>query len=363
MKLLTRRRLFWGIPLAAMFTDRGSTTTLPDLSNSRITSPTQFGATGGDGRDHTQAFEKAIQHAAGGALVIPPGIFSVQGNYLTIPPNTSLLGFGRSSVLRRIGDGTLLNVSGKSSRERNGGCLLRDIVLDGNDRRGELIRCHYAHDLIFENVWSRRNFGVALDAVELWDSRFTNCTWDWCSGADGASPSVLLRNQEGATDGGDNTNALYFTNCRWESFRDGALWLSESGPRSISQIHLSNCKMETSYVRGSFLRISRAARNVIVQNLYLCGNSFDRNVSVPVNLVDFSPYGLAKLENVSVWLNAPVARTVIRANVNHASCTIDNVWVDGPHNPTVALLENVGSLRPPITQSGYLNNHPGTKEA
>jgi hypothetical protein len=237
------------------------------------------------------------------------------------------------------------------------------VVLDGADRRGPLVRCHHAHDLVFDNVWFRHNYGVALDAVELWDSRFLNCSWDWCSGTDGESPAVLMRNRERIDDSSEgNTNAVYFVNCRWESFRDGALWLTQIGPQTMSQIHLVNCKMETSYVRGPFLRVDKAVRDCTVKNLYLCGNSFDRGVSTPINLLEFCPYGMAKLDDVYVWLNAGVARTVVRCAVTHPSCTIRNLWLDGGHNPTHALFESLGPSHPDFTQVGYLKGSPGVIE-
>jgi len=325
------------------------------------------GGVGDDRADDTDAFLDALDHAAGGALLVPPGIFRVRADRVRLHPRTSLLGFGRSSVIRRIGDGTLVDASGASASDRLGGCLVRDVELDGARRSGTLVRCHHAHDLVFDNVWWRDNvgIGVGVDGVELWDSRFLNCTWDWCSGRDGASPSVLFRNRSGgassgASSGGDNTNAVYFVNCRWESFRDGALWLVKAGPASASQIHLINCKMETAFVRGPFLSLSPDARNVVVQNLYLCGTAFDPGVSTPVDLVNFAPHAQAKLENVSVWLNGPVARTVVRAEVGHPSCSIQDVWVDGLHNPSVAVVESVGRAVPSIGRVGYVKSHPGT---
>ena len=151
----------------------------PPITN--VATPTDFGASGNDGRDHTDAFEKALAKSAGGALLLPPGTFNIRANRVHIPYGTSLLGLGRGSVLRRIDDGTLLDFSGVSPEQHNGACLVRDVVLDGADHCGPLVCCYYAHDMVFENVWSRSNADIALDVVELWDSRFINRTWDWCS--------------------------------------------------------------------------------------------------------------------------------------------------------------------------------------
>lgn len=321
----------------------------------RVASPTQFGADGQERGDDTRAFEQAFEAGAGGAVVVPPGRYRIQPNRLKLPSRTALIGLGRSSVLVKAAPGVLLEISGAGTRDRVGGCLLRDIVLDGRRSGGVLLRTHHAHDLVLDNVWFRAHDGVGLEAVELWDSRFVNCTWDWCSGVGGDAPSVLLRNRLPGTLGrGDNTNALYFVNCRWESFRDGALWMLQDGAQAMSQIHLVNCKMETSYVRGPFLRMPRLGRNIMVQNLYLCGNGFDRGASRPVDLIEMTAFGLARLENVAVWLNAPVARTVVRAEIGHASCSIGNLWVDGPANPSVAIVEQAGPLRARVEQVGHL---------
>jgi hypothetical protein len=325
-----------------------------------------MGATGDGRTDDTQALARALATAAeqgGGAITLPPGIYSIRPDQLRLPPNTSMIGMGRASVLRRIGPGTLLDASGRSTEQRVGGCLLRDLVLDGNGGTGTLLRAWFAHDLVLENVWNRNNAGLALDGAELWDSRFINCTWDWCSGADGRSPAVLLRDRPGREGpGGDNSNALYFVNCRWESFRDGALWIAQVGQSANSQVYMVNCKMESSYVRGPFLRIAPATRNVIVQNLYLCGNAFDRGTAIPVDLVQLNAQALARLENVCVWLNAPVARTVVRSDVGHASCAIENVWVDGPIAPTVAIVEHAGAVRARTAQIGFLGKASGLAE-
>lgn len=321
----------------------------------------------GDGRaDDTPALARALATAAeqgGGAITLPPGMYSIRPNRLRLPQNTSLIGMGRASVLRRAGPGTLLDVSGSSTEQRVGGCLLRDLVLDGNSEAGTLLRAWHTHDLVLENVWHRNNAGLGLDGAELWDSRFTNCTWDWCSGADGRSPAILLRDRPGRDGpGGDNSNALYFVNCRWESFRDGALWFAQIGRSANSQVYLVNCKMESSYVRGPFLRIAPATRNVIVQNLYLCGNAFDQGTAVPVDLVQLNAQSLARLENLCVWLNAPVARTVVRSDVGHVSCAIENVWVDGSVAPTVAIVEHIGAVKAQTTRIGFLGKASGIAE-
>ena len=71
---------------------------------------------------------------------------------------------------------------------------------------------------------------------------------------------------------------------------------------------------------------------------------------------------MTRVENVSVWLNASVARTVVRAKVGHPSCSIDNVWLDGSANPTAALIEKVGPVFPQVDRVGYLKQSPGVIE-
>jgi hypothetical protein len=306
------------------------------------------------GSDDTASFRNLLSDG-NAVVIVPPGTWGLRPDKLRLPSNTSIIGYGRSSVLRRIGSGTMLRISGTSSEDRVNGCLVRDIVFDGGDGEGTLLETSYADDLVCDNVWWRSNAGIALDIVELWDSRFLNNTWAWCSGIDGASPSVRIRC---ANPSRENTNAVDFLNCRWEAFRDGAVWLERNGAASMSQIHFTNCKMESSFVRGSFLKITGGnARNIIVNTLYLCGNKFDVGWSTPVDLIDFAPFGLGCIENVSVWLNGPVARTIVRASVGHSSCSIDNLWVDGPHHPKLAIIETVSPIVPSVSRTGYLSRH------
>jgi hypothetical protein len=315
----------------------------------------------GSGYDDTEAFAQAIAEATGGAIVVPPGIWRVRAGRLKLPPKTALIGCGRASVVRRIGTGTLFRISGTSTEDRGGDCLVRDIVLDGDSQTGTLVAIDHSSNLVFDNVWWQSNDGIAMDASELWDSRFVNCTWDWCSGADGHSPAVRLRNRADNVST-ENTNALVFMNCRWESFRDGAVWIERTGNALMSQVHFTNIKMESSFVRGPFMKLSSDLRNVMIQNLYLCGNSFAPGFDVPVDLIDFRPYGMVCLQNVSVWLNHPVARTIVRAAVGHHSCKIENLWVDGPCRPTLSIVEKVPPVFPDIAAVGYLNGLPGSGE-
>lgn len=321
----------------------------------RVVDLSRIGARGDGRSDDTAVFLRGLEMARGGVLQVPPGTFRIQAGRAAMPPETTLLGMGRGCVLSKVGPGTLLEISGLSTSNRLGGCLLRDLVLDGDGQAGALVHAQFSQDIVFDNVWSRNNDGVGFDAVELWDSRFINCTWDWCSGSDGSSPSVLLRNKmsDDVADG-DCTNALYFVNCRWESFRDGALWMRKVGGASASQVHLCNCKMESAFVRGSFLRLSRDARNVSVTNLYMCGTAFDRGWSGSVDLIDFQPFSQARVENVAVWLNGPVARTVVRAEPGHPSCLLSDIWVDGPSAPTHAILEQIGLTRATTQRIGFV---------
>lgn len=314
-----------------------------------------------DGRaDDTEAFEQALEEGRGGAVLIPPGLWKLRPDRIRLPESTLLQGFGRSSIIQRSAPGTLFRISGTSTEDRLSGCLLRDLVLDGNRQAGTLVATNHASDLIFDNIWSQFNFGIGLDAAEMWDSRFFNCTWDWCSGRDGSSPAVRLRDRAGEADPSrENCNAIDFMNCRWENFRDGAMWMERLGSASMSQIHLTNCKMEASLVRGPFLKLSENSRNVIIQNLYLCGNEFDAGWDTPVDLVEFSAFALAKLENVSVWLNAPVARTIVRATVGHNSCSIRDMWVGGNFHPTIAIVENIPPVLADVARVGYTGKSSG----
>ncbi len=314
-------------------------------------------------QDATARVQALIAQAAGGEVRLPGGTFAVRADALKLPSNTTISGAGRGTVLLRIGDGVLLDIRGRDTEHRVGGCIVRDITLDGNSGRGPLARLWHASDILFDNVWSRNNDDVALDGVELWDSRLVNCTWDWCSGKGRDAPAVLLRNAATASGQGwseDNTNAVYFVNCRWESFHDGALWLQPGrGHATLSQVFLVNCKMETAYVRGPFLSLHPTVQNVRVDNLYIAADRMDPAADAPPDLIEFAARGQCSLNGVAVWLGGATARSCVRARVSHPSNRIEDVWVDGPGRPSVAVVDMTGSNRSVLGRAGFVDDRGG----
>jgi hypothetical protein len=313
-----------------------------------------------DATAHVQAL---IGQGAGGEVRLPGGSFAVRAEALKLPSSTTLVGAGRGTVLVRIGDGVLLDISGRDTEHRAAGCILRDITLDGGGGRGPLVRLWHASDILFDNVWSRNNDDVAVDGAELWDSRFVNCTWDWCSGKGRGAPAVLLRNAAAPSGLGwseDNTNAVYFVNCRWESFHDGALWLRQGyGRAALSQIFLVNCKMETAFVYGPFLSLHPTVQNVRVDNLYVAADRMDPGAETPPDLIEFAARAQCSLRGVAVWLGGPTARSCVRARVSHPSNRITDVWVDGPGRPSVAVVDMTGSNRSVLGRAGFLDDRGG----
>ena len=214
----------------------------------------------------TQAFLDATASGAS-AIYVPTGSYYINPNVWSLPTRTKVFGDGTTSRIVKAGSGWLLDISGfgnfvQGTQTRNNGCILRDIYLNGASRSGPLLRTYYASEILLDKVRFAFNNGPAIDAVEWWDSRIMNCFLDWCGDENTENPAIYLRNSI-STDpqvhgySEDSTNAIYIYGTRIESFKSHAIKLGPSimpGTDNISQIFITNCKLESHYVAGEFIK-------------------------------------------------------------------------------------------------------------
>lgn len=235
-----------------------------------------FGAVCDDTTDDGAAVRAAVAaaSAAGGGTVLISGLCRITSTVtsadgttvcgLKLPSKVALAGTGReNSWLRKdFTGGILVDHSGTATGFANHVNIssIRDVTLRGTGTStGTLLRCYYADNLFVHNTRFTQHAGVGLDAVEFWDSYFVSCTWENFNGNDGASPCIRVRNASAAAGFGsstDNSNMLWFANCRFEAFVDGGLWVQRgdaSNTNNPNGIFLTHAKFESHSVAGGTL--------------------------------------------------------------------------------------------------------------
>jgi len=255
-----------------------------------------YGAMGDGVTDDTDAIQAAINDTSdGGAVVFPRGVFMVR-TLKIVNKGTSLIGNGRwatrilrlnessDPVIDMSGTGTGLGHTRYDS--------IQEMTISGNGLSGTLLRAYYADNCIIRAVSFIHCPGKAADFVEVWDSRFEDCSWENCGTAD--NPAMLFRN---STDPGtfgystDNSNQIHFLGCRWENFINGAIKLDGAASGSTSLLNgffLVACKMETSIAAGPALQIMQGTTIIFVNQLYIAILGTNPGYTTPIDaIVDY----------------------------------------------------------------------------
>jgi len=260
--------------------------------------------------DSSTAIQNAIAAAgaAGGGIVcIPAGTFKVAPGVLkfnngsTGYSNVRVIGAGdQSTILQKSANGVLISMSGPASDTTGAtharDCSLESLHISGNGNTGLLLQLYYARNCYFRDLDLVNNADTMVDTAEFWDSRFYNCNFEsgGSATANASTPNVLLRCSAAASGFGastDSVNNIYFSACRWEGHRTGALWIQQgvSATGFPYSIHLTNCKMESIVINGgpAFLTDSSCA-GIFVDGLYGFSGGFSGGYSTAQDIITWS---------------------------------------------------------------------------
>lgn len=252
-----------------------------------------YGAKGDGKTDDTDAIQAAIDFAAnGGTIHIPRGTYLIRGvkirrHGITI---TGEARFG-TRLVRHSGTAPLIDFCGEFSLDghiKYG--TLTNVTLSGNYKPGVLVKSYFADNFIYRDVSFTKCDGMAVDFVEVWDTRFYVCSWEDCGSLE--EPATLLRNtlppgQFGH--GTDNTNQIHFQGCRWEGWKNGAVKLdggAHGSPNLLNGIFFVSCKMESRHAAGPAFQIMEGSTIVFVNQLYIAMMAVDPDMVKPLDAVE-----------------------------------------------------------------------------
>jgi hypothetical protein len=252
-----------------------------------------YGAVGDGITDDTEAIQAAVDDTSdGGAVVFPRGVFMVRGIKVN-NKGTSLIGNGRwaTRIVRISGTAPVIDISGHATGVGHARYdSLSSLTISGNGLPGPLLRSYYADSCVYREVGFLHCKGVAVDLVEVWDTRFDECTWEECGSVE--APAVLLRNSTAKGTFGyslDNTNQIYFTGCRWEGFRNGAIRLdggANGSQQLLNGIFFVSCKMETRFAAGSAFQLLSKTTVIFVNQLYIAIMGADPGHDKPIDVIE-----------------------------------------------------------------------------
>lgn len=253
-----------------------------------------FGAKGDGITDDTAAIQAAIDAVGrGGTVNIPRGNYMVSG--LKIKNNgTTIAGearFGTRLVRIKGSTAPLIDMSGTGTMDNHiKYCSIGNITLHGNFSPGVLVRSYYADNCILRDVSFAHCDGLAMDFVEVWDTRLYFCVWENCGSY--TQPATLFRNTlpEGQFGyGDDSTNQIHFLGCRWESFRNGAVKIhgaAHGSRRLLNGMFFVSCKMETRHASGAAFQIMEGSTIVFVNQLYIAIMAVEPDMVKPIDAIE-----------------------------------------------------------------------------
>ncbi len=286
-----------------------------------------FGAKGDGVTDDTDAIQAAIDYAAnGGVVAIPRGTYLVRGlkvrrHGITI---TGEARFG-TRLVRHSGTAPLIELSGTGSLDNHiKYCSVTSITLNNNYKMGVLLRSIYADNIVYRDVSFVHCDGLAVDFVEVWDSRFESCTWEDCGNMD--EPATLFRNSMPPDQFGystDNTNQIHFLSCRWEGWRNGAVKLEGNANGStqlLNGIFMTACKMETRHAAGPAFQIMKGCTIVFVNQLYIAMMAAEPDQAKPLDAIEDHGSHIFMTDVYIQWgAEVQIAKSLI------------HIWESGPH--------------------------------
>jgi hypothetical protein len=305
-----------------------------------------YGVVADGSTDNTTALRAAVTAALatnlGTAIIdLPPGQVNYSGTIQCSSATGSSGGFGvywrghaGGTILFRTAANTGLAFTGNGGPTGNptayGGLI--NVTLDGDALAGTVVSTSSANRMFFENVQLNNCAGTAMLLTSMQDSHFARL---WSNNCGSATAPVLS-----ITDDSTGTaNMLWFIQCRFESFLDGAVWIKTSTSGANNGFFFSQCKFETTTVHGDLVVADGSVQQLLIDQCFFALDSFASGYSTPANCVAFGTAAGAAGGNqfalTNTWVHNASGTLNAILNVNGAAgdmsgpVIIRNAYADG----------------------------------
>ena len=308
-----------------------------------------YGVVGDHATDCTTALQNAVNAALatqqGTAIVdLPPGAVVISGTISCSSATDSAAGKGvyfrgsgrgGSQILKANGftSGPSLSwkgYGGPSGFPSSYGGLI-DVAIEGHFLAGGAVELDSCQQMYFRGAAINSVSGTALTLNTVQDTYFSQCTLSSIGST--SAPGVLITGSSGGI-----SNMVWFSQCRFESFLNGAVWINlGSGQTSANAgFFFSQCKFETATVNGDLIVADTWTQQLVMSQVFLSADSFNSGYSTPCNGITYgngaTGAGLnqASFRDVSMHAASGVANSVIAINGTNMNgpVTVDSLEFD-----------------------------------
>ena len=252
--------------------DTSSTAVVAATKVAGIVNVDDFGTVGDGTTNDTAAFTSAIASlgSRGGTVLCGAKTYRVEN--LSIPSNIRIQGVkgaGRANtgtVLKRTNNVPIITAYGTTVTDQIKMCEFYNLRFEGADLSQPIIDISAATGFRWWRCFFTAVNGSWIKMVELFDSRFLDCDFEYGGTSDGATYGLELW---GAT-GFEPTNQIHFLQCRFETYRGTALGTKGT---NANEIYFQSCKFESLISTVPHLIFNSAASIGFVNAQVTCGGT------------------------------------------------------------------------------------------
>lgn len=303
----------------------GAATIKIAASNAVDTSGYEFVCTGTGDPANLQSAINSFG-AQGGVLQLSEGDFKLSSN-ITKPTNVIIRGMGRRAtrLFKTAGGYYALSILGTGSTNIDKGGLEK-ITIEGNAQTGGGLLMQFCQTQFINDISIDGHNDVAADIITSQDSYFHQVTFN--TNHSTSRPVISI---QGSGSGNQNSNMIWFTQCRVEDFWNGAVNIQQGSGYSGNNngFYFTQCKFESANVGGNMFVADANTLDLHLKDIFFSATGFKAGYSTPVDAINTQAHNLASYEGIYFNASGGIGNSAINITSANGQTTIDNVLFNG----------------------------------